>query len=117
MDIDDPGGVIAVKPGKSGLKAIGVKRCGTCHEIQQVSWEESGHGKRDPPLDCEGCHGPGSEYKRSSVMKDAKKARAAGLVDPPKEFCAKCHRDPWTEEMIEKVHAKGEVTADEDEEE
>ena len=117
IEVDDPGGRVEVKAPKGGLKRVGVDRCGNCHEIQQDSWKTSGHAKRDPPLDCEGCHGPGSEYKKSSIMKDEALSKKAGLVMPGKDFCTRCHRVGWTEQMLEDVHEHGKVTADEEEEE
>ena len=42
---------------------------------------------------CEACHGPGSDYKKMSVMKDREKAMAAGLWDANEETCTKCHND------------------------
>ncbi len=42
---------------------------------------------------CESCHGPGSEYKKSSIMKDRDAAIAAGLVIPDKTTCVTCHND------------------------
>jgi len=44
-------------------------------------------------VQCESCHGAGSDYKSITVMKDRQKAVAAGLVidkDDPK-LCVKCH--------------------------
>ena len=40
---------------------------------------------------CEACHGPGSDYKSMSVMKDKEKAIAAGLVIPDASTCKQCH--------------------------
>jgi hypothetical protein len=40
---------------------------------------------------CEGCHGPGSEYKAMAVMKDKKAAVAAGLIIPDEKTCVVCH--------------------------
>lgn len=42
---------------------------------------------------CEDCHGPGSEYKTMSVMKDKEKAIAAGLVIPDEKTCVTCHNE------------------------
>ena len=42
---------------------------------------------------CEACHGPGSDYKKMSVMKDKKAAIAAGLILPTEETCVKCHNE------------------------
>ncbi len=44
-------------------------------------------------VQCEACHGAGSDYKSVTVMKDSAKAAAAGLIvakgDP--KLCEKCH--------------------------
>ncbi len=101
----DPGGAVEVTPTKEGLTRIGVDKCKICHKLQHASWAETAHAKRDPPLDCEGCHGPGSEYKGMAVMKDPAASRAAGLVDPSAEFCATCHRSGWNDGMMELSHA------------
>lgn len=106
-----------MKAPKSGLKRVGAERCGTCHEIQMDSWKKSGHAERVPPLDCESCHGPGSEYKKSSVMKDEALSKKAGLIKPSKDFCARCHGDDWDDAMLKEVHEHGKVSTDEEEEE
>ncbi len=49
-------------------------------------------GPNEPDLtnvQCEACHGPGSDYK--SVMKDRAKAIAAGLIIPDEKVCVECH--------------------------
>jgi len=101
----DPGGSIAVPAAKPGLKRIGAEACGECHEVQFDSWASSSHAERAPLLDCEDCHGPGSEYKAMSVMKDPAKARAAGLVMPDKAFCAQCHKKGVDDAFMKKAHA------------
>ena len=57
----DPGGEIAVEATRPGLTRVGAAKCGMCHKPQYASWSESAHAKRKPPLDCENCHGAGSE--------------------------------------------------------
>lgn len=43
---------------------------------------------------CESCHGPGSDYKSSKVMRDPEAARAAGLVvSEGAEGCTQCHNE------------------------
>lgn len=103
--IADPGGAVAVAATKPGLERIGADACGDCHDVQFESWAESAHAGRTPPLDCEDCHGPGSEYKAKAVMKDPAKARAAGLVIPDKAFCAKCHKKGVDDAFLAKAHA------------
>ena len=103
--IVDPGGVVAVGATKPGLTPVGSDECGNCHDVQYTSWSEGPHAARKPPLDCEGCHGPGSEYSPKSVMKDPDKARAAGLVMPDKAFCGKCHKQGVNDDLMKKAHA------------
>jgi hypothetical protein len=42
---------------------------------------------------CEACHGPGSIYKKMSIMKDREKAIASGLIIPDEKTCLQCHHD------------------------
>ncbi len=44
-------------------------------------------------VQCESCHGPGSEYKKLSIMKDKEKAIANGMVvhSEGEAFCTTCH--------------------------
>lgn len=104
-NVGDPGGQIAVAATRTGLSRIGAEKCQICHKVQFASWLESSHAKRKPPLDCEGCHGPGSEYKSLANMRDPVKARAAGLVIPTAAFCARCHTRGWKEDMLRNAHA------------
>lgn len=40
---------------------------------------------------CESCHGPGSLYKKRSVMKDRAASVAVGLLLPDEKTCVTCH--------------------------
>ena len=44
-------------------------------------------------VSCESCHGPGSGYKKKTVMEVREDAVKAGLVIPTEELCKKCHND------------------------
>jgi hypothetical protein len=101
----DIGGPVAVAPTKPGLSLVGSDTCETCHDVQYASWAKTAHAARKPPLDCEGCHGPGSAYKSMAVMKDPAKARAAGLVIPDVSFCAQCHTKGATADLLKRAHA------------
>lgn len=104
-NVVDPGGVVEVGATKAGLTRVGPEECGNCHDAQFESWSQGPHASRKPPLDCEGCHGPGSEYEAKSVMKDPEKARAAGLVMPDKAFCGRCHKKGVNDDLMKKAHA------------
>lgn len=49
--------------------------------------------KMEQGVQCETCHGPGSDYKKKSVMKDREQAVAKGLkvYEKPEELCLTCH--------------------------
>lgn len=53
---------------------------------------ESTFSKEDG-VQCETCHGAGSEYKKLSIMKDKEKAKENGLIihDDKAAFCTGCH--------------------------
>ncbi len=68
---------------------LGSGQCRTCHRLQYDSWVKSGHARK--ALDCEGCHGNGSEYAKLGVMKDLARAKSLGLIFQTADFCAKCH--------------------------
>jgi hypothetical protein len=88
---------------------IGPEKCKMCHKLQFDSWSASKHAKADPVVDCETCHGPGSDYKTIPVMKNLENAKKAGLIIPTKTDCAKCHGKgkvpTMTSELFAKVHA------------
>jgi hypothetical protein len=77
-----------------GLKksAAESKECLECHAIT-VDAKLMPDG-----VQCESCHGPGSEFKSMAIMKDKAKAIAAGLTDFKDEAaivakCKSCHND------------------------
>jgi len=44
-------------------------------------------------MQCEGCHGPGSEYANEQTMRDKAAAMKAGLRMPNERRCLVCHID------------------------
>ena len=100
----DIGGLVEVEATRPGLVRIGSKKCKICHKVQFASWAETEHAKRTPPLECENCHGAGSEYKSKAVMQDPVKARAAGMVIPERSFCAQCHTTGWSDDLLKQTH-------------
>jgi hypothetical protein len=95
---------------------IGAAKCKMCHKVQFDSWSALAHakafdrlkpeeqakaeclgchatgGKAElPGVQCEACHGPGSDYKAMDVMKDHAKSVAAGLIVPDEALCKSCH--------------------------
>jgi hypothetical protein len=43
-------------------------------------------------VQCEACHGPGSEYKAMSAMRDSTRAFQLGLIRLDEPLCRSCHR-------------------------
>lgn len=68
--------------------------CLGCHSTAADSedWERGEEFHINDGLQCEQCHGPGSEYATEEVMKNPARAKAMGLKTPTKENCRLCHR-------------------------
>ncbi len=79
------------------LKAKGEEKNPKCLECHVTAFNAGGYKAGDPNaakfawVGCEACHGPGSAYKKMSVMKDKKKSIENGLWIPTEETCKKCH--------------------------
>jgi hypothetical protein len=104
---------------------VGADKCKMCHKVEFNSWQATVHAKAstDPKfgpeclkchatnadeamagVKCEACHGPGSDYKKMSIMKDKDAAVANGLVMPSQATCNGCH--------VDNGHSKTVVIAD-----
>jgi len=97
---------------------VGVEKCKICHKLQYDSWLTTKHAKATESakastqwkyeaacltchatnkdekvvgVQCEACHGAGSDYKSIQVMKDRQKALAAGMILPDQAKCDGCH--------------------------
>ena len=72
-------------------------QCVKCH-VLGTDLDESlllGSFDKSQGVQCESCHGPGSEYKKLSVMKDKDKAVKKGLIlhNEKEKFCIQCHNE------------------------
>ena len=101
-----------------GATNVGAERCKLCHRAVYESWKATPHGKaapsgpaeptgkderclschatgpeKLPAVQCEACHGPGSQYSLPEVMIDPEKAAMAGLVRPTLVTCERCHEN------------------------
>jgi len=95
---------------------IGATKCRMCHKVQYESWTGLAHAKAFeqikpgdqgnaeclnchatggsaamPGVQCEACHGPGSDHKSMKTMKDREASVAAGLLIPDESICESCH--------------------------
>jgi len=97
----------------NGASYVGAERCKLCHRSVYESWAATPHARAEVPLDagdrcfschatearklpavqCEACHGPGSDYSPPEVMIDPEKAAMAGLVRPNLVVCERCHEN------------------------
>jgi hypothetical protein len=106
---------------ESKFDYVGPKKCKICHKDQYDSWLLTGHarawdllkpeeqkkeecigchstgttakGEFLEGVQCEACHGPGSEYRKTKIMKDKELALESGMVEPTAEVCVKCHNE------------------------
>ena len=117
------------KEDKPAHAFVGHAKCKLCHKTQHTSWLETKHAKaydvlsaedqRKPEcvkchitgttaegelltgVQCEACHGAGSDYKSAQIMSKKKWAAdpegqkklaiEAGLVFPTEANCVRCH--------------------------
>ena len=84
---------------KKKAEVAGVKdpltdeKCLSCHTTASSAKNKAASYKVEEGVSCEACHGPGSMYKKSSIMKERKKSVDAGMVDKIDEkVCANCHK-------------------------
>lgn len=77
------------------------RMCLGCHSTasETEDWERTEGFHLEDGLQCEGCHGPGSEYASAEIMKDRAKAMANGLRMPNKDSCMLCHRTKGSHDM------------------
>ena len=108
--------ILASAAAVGGADYIGAAKCKMCHKVEHTSWAETRHakafenlkgdeqsnpeclkchataGKADlPGVQCEACHGAGSEFKSMKIMKVRDDAVAAGLIIANAETCKSCH--------------------------
>lgn len=79
---------LTTKEGLAKAKVLGVEdptksdKCLTCHAPQFNKTELlQKNFKIEEGVQCESCHGPGSEYKSKKIMQDQAKAVANGLIE------------------------------------
>jgi YVTN family beta-propeller protein len=67
--------------------------CLGCHATaaEAEEWERDAGFRIEDGVQCEKCHGPGSEYMDEGVMRDAEAARRVGLRTLTRRDCEVCH--------------------------
>jgi YVTN family beta-propeller protein len=78
------------------------KMCLGCHATaaEAEDWEKTEGFHLEDGLQCEACHGPGSEYAPLDIMMDRMKAMMNGLKMPKKDDCMICHRAKGSHDAV-----------------
>jgi len=78
------------------------RMCLGCHATgaESEEWERGEGYHLEDGLQCEACHGAGSEYSPKEIMKDRAQAVAHGLKLIAKEDCLVCHRTKGSHEAV-----------------
>jgi len=79
--------------------------CLGCHATgaEAEAWEKDPTFHIEDGVQCEKCHGAGSEYMDEKVMMDSQAAMAAGLRMPKKSDCMNCHKVKGSHVAVLKV--------------
>ena len=95
----------------SGLRTLpqDAAICLGCHATAWHSeeWEKDETFHIEDGVQCEGCHGPGSEYASLEVMKDRQAAMKAGLRMPDQDYCVNCHIEKGSHVAVVETAAAG----------
>lgn len=78
------------------------KMCLGCHATaaDAEDWERAEGFHLEDGLQCEACHGPGSEYATRQIMQNRMRAMMYGLKMPNKDDCMICHRAKGSHEAV-----------------
>ncbi len=97
--------VLAMPESKEIARLSGIREdpqevftCLGCHSsgAQAEEWEKDDTFRIEDGVQCESCHGPGSEYISAEVMRDPERAMMAGLRMPDADTCMTCHKEKGT---------------------
>ena len=79
--------------------------CLGCHATgaHVEEWEREDTFRIEDGVQCEKCHGPGSEYMDESTMMDHEQARRAGLMFPDMRDCLVCHQEKGSHVAIHQL--------------
>ena len=101
--------VLALPESKEIVKLSGIteeptkaRMCLGCHATasEEEDWERAEGFRMEDGMQCEACHGPGSEYATMEIMQNKAKAIANGLKIQKKEDCLMCHRVKGSHEAV-----------------
>ncbi len=78
------------------------RMCLGCHATaaDAEQWEHGDGFHLEDGLQCEACHGAGSEYAPEDIMRDRAQAMAHGLKMPTRDDCLLCHRPKGSHDAV-----------------
>ncbi|ACB76231.1 multiheme c-type cytochrome [Opitutus terrae] len=78
------------------------RMCLGCHATasDEEDWRRDDGFRLEDGMQCEMCHGPGSEYATKEIMKDREQAMKRGLLMLTKDDCLRCHRPKGSHDMV-----------------
>src|SRR3972149_9575511 len=76
--------------------------CLGCHATaaEAEDWEKDPTFFAKDGVQCEKCHGPGSEYADATVMMNSLLAEKKGLIIPTADDCMKCHAEKGSHRIV-----------------
>jgi len=79
--------------------------CLGCHATgaNAEAWEKDETFFTEDGVQCEKCHGPGSEYMDATIMTDRRAAESAGLMMPTVQDCMGCHQVKGSHVAVHKL--------------
>ncbi|NIM51071.1 MAG: beta-propeller fold lactonase family protein [Gemmatimonadales bacterium] len=79
--------------------------CLGCHTTayNAEEWERDETFHLEDGVQCELCHGPGSEYADAAIMQEREKAVQAGLKIPEERDCLVCHKEKGSHTAVLEV--------------
>jgi YVTN family beta-propeller protein len=79
--------------------------CLGCHATgaRAEEWEKDETFFAEDGVQCEKCHGPGSEYMNAAIMSNRQAAEKAGLMMPTTDDCMGCHQVKGSHVAVHKL--------------
>jgi YVTN family beta-propeller protein len=76
--------------------------CLGCHTTayNEEDWERDPSFNFEDGVQCELCHGPGSDYIDEDIMRNPEKSRKAGLKFPKERDCLICHKEKNSHQAV-----------------
>ncbi len=112
--------VLALPKARQAARKVGIETspqsadaCLRCHVTAHGEPKErlAESFELEEGVQCESCHGAGSEYVPEAVMRDHVASRAAGLKEVTKETCTACHNQqcPFDEKKFDHKKMKAKI--------